>query len=48
MIANSVCRRSIIGADARVGPFAVLEEGTEVPDGGVVGPAAPDPGAGSR
>ena len=48
VIASSVCRRSVVGADARIGPFAVLEEGTEVPDGGVVGPAAPDPGAGSR
>ncbi len=30
------------------GPFAVLAEGTEVPAGGVVGPAASDPGAASR
>jgi len=38
VVANSVCRRSSIGADARVGPFAVLAEGTEVPAGGSVGP----------
>jgi bifunctional UDP-N-acetylglucosamine pyrophosphorylase/glucosamine-1-phosphate N-acetyltransferase len=36
VIASSVCRRSLIGADARVGPFAVLAEGTEVPPGAVV------------
>jgi bifunctional UDP-N-acetylglucosamine pyrophosphorylase/glucosamine-1-phosphate N-acetyltransferase len=36
-VASSVCRRSSIGADARVGPFAVLDEGTEVPAGAVVG-----------
>jgi bifunctional UDP-N-acetylglucosamine pyrophosphorylase/glucosamine-1-phosphate N-acetyltransferase len=48
MVASSVCRRSVIGPDARVGPFAVLAEGTEVPAGGVVGPAASDPGAPSR
>jgi bifunctional UDP-N-acetylglucosamine pyrophosphorylase/glucosamine-1-phosphate N-acetyltransferase len=39
VVANSVCRRSFIGPDARVGPFAVLAEGTEVPAGGSVGPA---------
>ena len=44
VVASSVCRRSVIGADARVGPFAVLEEGSEVPAGGRVGPAASDPG----
>ncbi len=43
VVASSVCRRSTIGADARVGPFAVLAEGTEVADGGVVGPAASNP-----
>lgn len=37
VVASSVCRRSVIGADARVGPYAVLEEGSEVPEGGVVG-----------
>jgi bifunctional UDP-N-acetylglucosamine pyrophosphorylase/glucosamine-1-phosphate N-acetyltransferase len=36
-VANSVCRRSVIGSQARVGPFAVLPEGTEVPAGGVLG-----------
>jgi bifunctional UDP-N-acetylglucosamine pyrophosphorylase/glucosamine-1-phosphate N-acetyltransferase len=39
VVASSLCRRSSIGAEARVGPFAVLDEGTEVPPGGVVGPA---------
>ncbi|MGD0882950.1 MAG: NTP transferase domain-containing protein [Acidimicrobiales bacterium] len=48
VITSSVCRRSVVGADARIGPFAVLEEGTDVPAGGVVGPAAADPGAASR
>lgn len=48
VIASSVCRRSVIGPDARIGPFAVLAEGTEVPAGGVVGPAPSDPGAASR
>jgi bifunctional UDP-N-acetylglucosamine pyrophosphorylase/glucosamine-1-phosphate N-acetyltransferase len=48
VIASSVCRRSVIGADARVGPFAVLAEGTEVTAGGVVGPGPPDPDAASR
>ncbi len=38
-VASSVCRRSTIGADARVGPFAVLEEGSDVPPGSAVGPA---------
>ncbi|HEY7915942.1 MAG TPA: NTP transferase domain-containing protein [Acidimicrobiales bacterium] len=50
-VASSVCRRSSIGADARVGPFAVLDEGAEVPAGGVVGAAAgygPDPAPGDR
>jgi bifunctional UDP-N-acetylglucosamine pyrophosphorylase/glucosamine-1-phosphate N-acetyltransferase len=50
VVASSVCRRSIIGAEARIGPFAVLDEGTEVPAGGVVGrtPAPEDaPAAGS-
>jgi bifunctional UDP-N-acetylglucosamine pyrophosphorylase/glucosamine-1-phosphate N-acetyltransferase len=37
-VALSVCRRSSIGANARVGPFAVLEEGSEVPPGASVGP----------
>jgi bifunctional UDP-N-acetylglucosamine pyrophosphorylase / glucosamine-1-phosphate N-acetyltransferase len=35
-VASSVCRRSLIGADARIGPFAVLGEGTEVAPGAVV------------
>jgi len=48
VIASSVCRRSVVGPDARIGPFAVLDEGTEVPAGGVVGPATSDPGAASR
>ena len=48
VITSSVCRRSVVGPDARIGPFAVLEEGSEVPAGGVVGGPAPDPGAPSR
>ena len=48
VVASSVCRRSVIGADARVGPFAVLDEGSEVPPGGKVGPAPSDPGAPPR
>lgn len=39
VVSHSVCRRAVIGENARVGPFAVLAEGTEVPAGGVVGPA---------
>jgi bifunctional UDP-N-acetylglucosamine pyrophosphorylase/glucosamine-1-phosphate N-acetyltransferase len=39
VVTASVCRRSHVGAEARVGPFSVLEEGTEVPPGTVVGPA---------
>ena len=39
-VASSVCRRSAIGANARVGPFAVLDEGTDVPEGSVVGPSS--------
>ena len=42
VVANSVCRRSVIGAEARVGPFSVLAEGSEVLPGAVVGAA---PGA---
>jgi bifunctional UDP-N-acetylglucosamine pyrophosphorylase/glucosamine-1-phosphate N-acetyltransferase len=42
-VASSVCRRSIIGAEARIGPFAVLDEGTEVPAGATVG-RTPAPG----
>lgn len=43
-VASSVIRRSVIGANARIGPFAVVEEGTEVPPGGVIGPWSGDPG----
>src|SRR5665213_2384693 len=48
VVASSVCRRADIGPDARIGPFAVLAEGTEVPAGGVVGPVASDPDAAPR
>ena len=44
VVTSSVCRRSAIGADARVGPFAVLTDGTEVPSGAVVGPAGNEGG----
>jgi bifunctional UDP-N-acetylglucosamine pyrophosphorylase/glucosamine-1-phosphate N-acetyltransferase len=37
LVSSSVCRRSVIGAEARVGPYAVLAEGTEVAAGAVVG-----------
>jgi bifunctional UDP-N-acetylglucosamine pyrophosphorylase / glucosamine-1-phosphate N-acetyltransferase len=55
-VASSVCRRASIGAEARVGPFAVLDEGAEVPPGGFVGPwtapdgapPGPDSGSGAR
>jgi len=48
VITSSVCRRSAIGPDARIGPFSVLVEGSEVPAGGVVGPTASDPGPSAR
>ncbi len=51
VVAASVCRRSHIGSDARVGPFCVLEEGTEVPPGTVVAPTPswpPDAGGAAR
>ncbi len=46
VVSSCVCRRSVIGDNARVGPYAVLDEGSEVPSGGVVPPwggAADDP-----
>jgi bifunctional UDP-N-acetylglucosamine pyrophosphorylase/glucosamine-1-phosphate N-acetyltransferase len=36
-VTTSVCRRAVIGRDARVGPFTVLEEGSEVVPGAAVG-----------
>ncbi len=48
VVTSSVGRRAVIGPDARVGPFAVLDEGTEVPAGSVVGPAPSDPGGAPR
>ncbi len=48
VVTSSVCRRSVIGPDARVGPFVVLDEGTEVPGGSVVAPTPSDPGGTSR
>ena len=38
VVAESVCTRATIGDDARIGSYSVLEQGAEVPDGGVVGP----------
>ncbi|MDA8294939.1 MAG: NTP transferase domain-containing protein [Actinomycetota bacterium] len=38
VVTSSVCRRCAIGTDARVGPFAVLDEGSKVPPGGTVPP----------
>jgi bifunctional UDP-N-acetylglucosamine pyrophosphorylase/glucosamine-1-phosphate N-acetyltransferase len=46
VVRSSVCRRSVIGAEARIGPFAVLDEGTEVPAGGVIGRDGPDESGG--
>ncbi|MGA8726865.1 MAG: NTP transferase domain-containing protein [Acidimicrobiales bacterium] len=40
VVESSICRRATIGADARVGPFAVLPEGTEIRAGAVVGPSS--------
>ncbi|HEV7886408.1 MAG TPA: bifunctional UDP-N-acetylglucosamine diphosphorylase/glucosamine-1-phosphate N-acetyltransferase GlmU [Acidimicrobiales bacterium] len=37
VVENSVCRQAEIGADARVGPFAVLSPGARVPPGTVTG-----------
>jgi bifunctional UDP-N-acetylglucosamine pyrophosphorylase/glucosamine-1-phosphate N-acetyltransferase len=48
VVDSSVCRRASIGADARVGPFAFLQEGTEVPSGAVVGPAEQEADRGAR
>jgi bifunctional UDP-N-acetylglucosamine pyrophosphorylase / glucosamine-1-phosphate N-acetyltransferase len=50
VVASSVCRLSVIGAEARIGPYAVLEEGSEVEDGGVVRAwgSAPPPGSADR
>jgi bifunctional UDP-N-acetylglucosamine pyrophosphorylase/glucosamine-1-phosphate N-acetyltransferase len=48
VVTSSVCRRAVIGPDARVGPFAVLAEGTEVPAGSEVGPAPSDPDGTAR
>jgi bifunctional UDP-N-acetylglucosamine pyrophosphorylase/glucosamine-1-phosphate N-acetyltransferase len=45
-VSSSVCRRSVIGAEARIGPFAVLGEGTEVAPGAVVGPFGSGAGGG--
>jgi len=36
-VTTSVCRRAVIGRDTRVGPFTVLEEGSEVVPGAAVG-----------
>jgi bifunctional UDP-N-acetylglucosamine pyrophosphorylase/glucosamine-1-phosphate N-acetyltransferase len=46
VVRSSVCRRSVIGPEARIGPFAVLDEGTEVPAGGVVGREGPEDSVG--
>jgi bifunctional UDP-N-acetylglucosamine pyrophosphorylase / glucosamine-1-phosphate N-acetyltransferase len=47
VVTASVCQRSHIGADARVGPFCVLPEGTDVPPGTVVAPPETPPESGS-
>ncbi|MDQ1444268.1 MAG: bifunctional UDP-N-acetylglucosamine pyrophosphorylase / glucosamine-phosphate N-acetyltransferase [Acidimicrobiaceae bacterium] len=38
VIENSVCRQAEIGADARVGPFAFIAPGAQLPAGTVTGP----------
>lgn len=38
VVENSVCRQADIGADSRVGPFAVLSPGASVAPGTVTGP----------
>ena len=38
IVEYSVTRHATIGADARVGPFATLQPGADVPDGTVTGP----------
>ncbi len=38
VVAASMCTHATIGADARVGPYSVLEAGAEVPDGTEVAP----------
>jgi bifunctional UDP-N-acetylglucosamine pyrophosphorylase/glucosamine-1-phosphate N-acetyltransferase len=48
VVEASVCRRATIGADARVGPYAVLPEGTEVAAGAVVGPSSQEAGQTAR
>lgn len=53
MVMDSVSRRSVIGPDARVGPFAVLAEGSDVAAGSVVGaggvaPVGPGTGPGTE
>jgi bifunctional UDP-N-acetylglucosamine pyrophosphorylase / glucosamine-1-phosphate N-acetyltransferase len=48
VVESSICRRATIGADARVGPFAVLPEGTEIRAGAVVGPSSQEAGRKAR
>jgi len=38
VVEHTVARQAVIGADARVGPFATLQPGAMVPDGTVTGP----------
>ena len=38
VVTASVCHRTHIGAEARIGPYCVLAEGSEVPPGAVVRP----------
>jgi len=48
IVTSSVCRRSTIGPDARVGTVRRPGEGTEVRAGAVVAPVPSDPDAASR
>jgi len=47
-ITSSVAKRAVIGANAQVGPFVALAEGTEVPPGVVAAPAPWEPPAQAR
>jgi bifunctional UDP-N-acetylglucosamine pyrophosphorylase/glucosamine-1-phosphate N-acetyltransferase len=47
-ITSSVGKRAVIGANAQVGPFVALAEGTEVPPGVVAAPAPWEPPAQAR
>ncbi len=45
VVEKTVARGAVIGEDARVGPFAVLEAGSTIPDGMITGPFYATPGS---